>query len=1791
MRSIKLLTGISLFFLFFPLFGQNDFKSEEELKERANELFEQRQFEEASPLFAQLLSLYPQDPNYNYKYAATLLSTSADREKPLKYLKFAISKSSQVDPLAYYFLGKAFHLNYNFSDAVKYYNRFKQKGDNKTVEEFAVERQAEMAKNGRKMLGRLNEVQVIEKQTVPRKDFFRVYQLEGIDGKLIAKPEDFRSKYDEKMDERSVIYLPNNAKEVYYSSYGKKGDQGKDIYKAVKLGNNNWSDPVLLGPSVNTPYDEDYPFIHPDGRTLFFASEGHSSIGGYDLFKSTYDQASAEWTEPVNLDFAFSTVDDDILFITDTDQTIAYFASDRANVSGEITVYKVLVDKAPANLSVIKGKFIAENQAELKSAKITVIEEASQQTVGVYETDSEGNYQVEIASNGGNYRFNLETTADAPIHTGAVEIPKQDEFAVLGQELRLVGSGDEQQLVIKNIFDGSSTANTTGPNISSATLKMKANLDVNVDQAALASAISEKENEASDATEAQDNSGGVSEEGNYSEAQIGQLKSEIENKAADLYRGSQKAYKSAAELKAQADKAFAEANVNPKEKISEAEANKNEKLSAARELASRAAIMTAMAQKMEKESVQADQLVENLSEETEELATKGQDENATKAVVDKYASQSASIPLSQEYLDRYQQQLQSTMDLERSALKAEETKLNSLKADSKRIAEEIAELESGTAPAENQKQQLSDLKTDQDDLQFQIKSTQLDLDLKRTELAALDLENKEVDNLIGRQDEKPGEIQEADKQQMVSELKSYRDNRQLAYMPPKNNEDELSVPSEEYVNDEISSPEMFSMRIDGIRSAAAMQKDFEDQLASTSVMNNEDQALQKKGKIYEEWLSDIDEQSSLREENLNSAKSEAIQEQLQEELDQLSKEKERVLTKKEAIDTKMAELDSDSKVELADNSEDEAVNSKEVITGDDEDSDLPEGYVEVDVAKVEANTPFPPGLQTFDFYQEYSYFSDNAQEPLKGAKVALYQAKKYDVSADEARKAAYVLPTPEERRKAFKDVNKFEKAALLREMEAMRSFGNVNQQEFYRNSSILKNVNDFDEDEIESNNLDLALLLQDEADTYFVQAEEVRAEAEADDLTTISQKNKLQKAYDLEMLALSKQKQALEALQLVDAEVEEGSAIENVSGRTTSNAKIQTITDPKVLSISSAKEAKVIGDEMNQKADSLLSEADRLMKSADVLTVGPERDSVMQLAEQKEDSASQLRSDAAVYYQRQGQLESGFIADASIDAGINKPPTKYTEAEFELDNLQVDESKRAVVAAKVEYDEFLTAAKSNHQQVKAAEIEYQKAVQLKQRQLELDQQAQALLQSAARESDPAEKERRVKEARVIELKADRLDKSIDSLNNIIKVKKFLVSTSENEMRKSIAGLSEEQQTEIAYFASRQIEEEEAEGTLESAEALAQEASPSDEATAESPQSAEDTNENQQTDPDNNAEKEADEVEEPLAQNDDTPATLNDANEGITEDEIGEKVETTETVEETGTKEAEVEVEVETTAVEEEIEAASNEGNDQIVETSEAENESEPAILNDIDAVPAQLNRPIFQILGSTNSAYDSDNPIPLMEDLPDGIVYKVQVGAFRNPISQDLFKGFAPLMAEPGPNGITRYSAGLFDTESAAIRARDQIRDLGYRDAFVIVFNDGERTNISSARNNEQIATGTANNTVNSVASNETPKNGYQFSNGVANVESIDEIFFSVQIGVFSKEVEGDAFDNYTDVNAVILPSGLIRYNAGIFDDLESAQNYKSVLSSEITDAFVVAYYQGKRISINNAARILNQNQ
>lgn len=114
---------IFLLYLCVPVITIAQFNSEIELKKEAEKLFAEKKYTEAMPLFGQLASLYPKEANYNFKYGACLIFGDKDKEKPLRFLRFAISKP-EVDPLSHYFMGKALHLNYYFKDAIESYSKF-----------------------------------------------------------------------------------------------------------------------------------------------------------------------------------------------------------------------------------------------------------------------------------------------------------------------------------------------------------------------------------------------------------------------------------------------------------------------------------------------------------------------------------------------------------------------------------------------------------------------------------------------------------------------------------------------------------------------------------------------------------------------------------------------------------------------------------------------------------------------------------------------------------------------------------------------------------------------------------------------------------------------------------------------------------------------------------------------------------------------------------------------------------------------------------------------------------------------------------------------------------------------------------------------------------------------------------------------------------------------------------------------------------------------------------------------------------------------------------------------------------------------------------------------------------------------------------------------------------------------------------------------------------------------------------------------------------------------------------
>ncbi|HRS54609.1 MAG TPA: hypothetical protein P5250_07875, partial [Bacteroidales bacterium] len=300
--------------------AQKNNKTEQELIAKAYALYKNKDYVRALPLYSQLLSLYPKNPYYSYRFGVCLLfGDRRDLYKPLQYINYGAEKNID-DPQIYYYLGLAYHLNYRFPEAIREYEKYKNLNKNDKYAVTQANYSILMCNNGINLLKKVKDLYVISKNEISIKDFYRSYDISNFGGKFLAKPEFLKSRLDKKYKNNSIIFLSDNNSIIYFSSYGEKNKTGKDIYRSQKLPNGKWSKPERLSDVINTPYDEDYPFLLPDGKTLYFCSKGHNSMGGYDIFKSTWDTITQEWSTPENLDFAINTPSDDILFVTDTSQ-------------------------------------------------------------------------------------------------------------------------------------------------------------------------------------------------------------------------------------------------------------------------------------------------------------------------------------------------------------------------------------------------------------------------------------------------------------------------------------------------------------------------------------------------------------------------------------------------------------------------------------------------------------------------------------------------------------------------------------------------------------------------------------------------------------------------------------------------------------------------------------------------------------------------------------------------------------------------------------------------------------------------------------------------------------------------------------------------------------------------------------------------------------------------------------------------------------------------------------------------------------------------------------------------------------------------------------------------------------------------------------------------------------------------------------------------------------------------------------------------------------------------------
>jgi len=188
-------------------------------------------------------------------------------------------------------------------------------------------------------------------------------------------------------------------------------DAQTDIYICRKLPNGIWGEPFKLGDEINSIYNEDFPYLSADGVTLYFSSQGHNTMGGFDLFKSVWNQEDNTWTKALNLGYPLNTTDDDRSICITSDNRVGYVSAFRPIGKGDLDIYRVRFNDVDQKLTLFIGNVElgdSLNQPKEFVVNVLAINEQSQEEFSFATNPTNG--KLVMALPFGNY--NVSITAD-----------------------------------------------------------------------------------------------------------------------------------------------------------------------------------------------------------------------------------------------------------------------------------------------------------------------------------------------------------------------------------------------------------------------------------------------------------------------------------------------------------------------------------------------------------------------------------------------------------------------------------------------------------------------------------------------------------------------------------------------------------------------------------------------------------------------------------------------------------------------------------------------------------------------------------------------------------------------------------------------------------------------------------------------------------------------------------------------------------------------------------------------------------------------------------------------------------------------------------------------------------------------------------------------------------------------------------------------------------------------------------------------------------------------------------
>lgn len=545
----------------------SDFKS---IYSDAEQFFVNENYTAALPLYLKLDSM-KSNANLQFKIGFCYLNAATYKTKSIPYFENAVRDiakryeegeiNEKKAPLStYYYLAKAYQLNYEFDKAIEMYNRYKDElgtDDPKMAAEVAeIAHDIESCNNGKELIKDPKKVTVtnlgpgvnsaypdyspvvsLDEQTLiftsrraggysdekePNGQYFEdIYTSDYANGKwgqaksignnintagheatinlsadglklLIYKDHKgngdlYLSEYkDQAWSAPEYMSAPINSSSweshacfsadnriLYFVSDRPGGYGGRDIWKCLRLPNGDWGQPQNLGPVVNTKYDEDGVFIHPDGKQIFFSSKGHKSMGGFDIFSSLINDENGNWSEPINIGYPINTPDDDVFYITTADGKRAFFSSDKEGGYGEKDIYMITEpDQEQRDITILVGKIVNKSKESLTSIRVTLINAKTNDTLQVLNGNgTTGKFGTNLPV-GASYKATYVVNGKE-ILTEVLEAPKGQGYQVIKREIPYKGThGDSDSL---HYYDSIASLGVCDPSASSFELHFRYN--------------------------------------------------------------------------------------------------------------------------------------------------------------------------------------------------------------------------------------------------------------------------------------------------------------------------------------------------------------------------------------------------------------------------------------------------------------------------------------------------------------------------------------------------------------------------------------------------------------------------------------------------------------------------------------------------------------------------------------------------------------------------------------------------------------------------------------------------------------------------------------------------------------------------------------------------------------------------------------------------------------------------------------------------------------------------------------------------------------------------------------------------------------------------------------------------------------------------------------------------------------------------------------------------------------------------------------------------------------------